>query len=57
MVKVVAEQLHYQNVMWQELPIDTSKKVLNEASFVTSFADSNHKSQTILSEYITKQST
>jgi len=57
MLKILAEHLYYQNVMRQELPIDTSKKILNETSLITSFADINYKSSEILKDYIRKQDT
>lgn len=55
MLKILAEQLYYQNVMWQELPIDTSKKILNETSLITAFADINNKSSSTITSYIRQQ--
>jgi hypothetical protein len=41
--------------MRQELPIDTSKKILNETSLIAAFADINNKSSSTITSYIRKQ--
>lgn len=57
MVDILAEQLYYQNVMWQELPLNVTRDILQELWFYQSFADSNHKARTMLNEYIITQPT
>lgn len=55
MVRIIAQQLYYQNVMWLQLPVQTSKKVLDEVSMIQSFADINHKSRELYSKYLVEQ--
>jgi hypothetical protein len=57
MLSIIAQQLYYQNTMWQSLPKDNENKVLNEVSLYQSFGDINNKSSLVIQNYLIQQST
>ncbi|HMY80233.1 MAG TPA: hypothetical protein PK048_00105 [Candidatus Absconditabacterales bacterium] len=54
-IRSIARHLYYSNVMRQQLPFDTTNKILTQFSLIQSFADSNDKTRYILHNYMTVQ--